>query len=462
MNKQPGKQKASLSLVEIIGYGLGSHCFSVPYLNFTAYLTLFLMTDIIGIPTAMAASAYSIGSILSSVANFGATAWIDTTRSHHKKLGKYSFWSIVGSGLCVILSVLAFWNWGFENPLYSAIAYVVFWVLGRFPYYVWWLCMRTLVNPMSKSSADAIALNTSSQVAGSIGRLGYGIVGATVIAWFANTKQPYAWALFFWSMLVFLFNFLLVKVANKYEIADTSLETRLAAGKNKEVKIGLKDMIGAMKGKAAWYYLSSFFGNIHGGFFFTLLVYYTSYVLNSPETMALAVTWVSIGGIVGSLITPYVVRFFKDIRMAYVWSMIGMGVMYFLTYVWGYIPVAFLIIRTLIGVVTSIAGVLYNAIANNVITYNELKGQSNAKAFVFGMASVLSTFGYTLSTVVASFGLAIAGYQAGQEITAKVMNGISIMMGIGPAIFCFITAFCIFMCKMDEKELDDYRAQKAM
>ncbi len=434
-NKVPDKKAATLQMSEIIGYGLGAHCFSVPYLNFMAYMTLFLLTDVLGVPTAMAATAYSAGNIAAIVANFITGIIIESVKVKSKKLGKYSWWSIVGAIGLTVFSIACFWNFGFKNPVYTCLAYVILYGVGRIFYYMWFLAMRTMVNPMAKNGADAVALNTSTQVFGSIGRLGYGVVGMPILAFFAFTGQAYAWALGLWSVLVLIANFILVKVANKYELADKDLEERMA--KSKQEKISFKDMIGAMKGKSVFFFIANLFGNIHGGFFFTLLVYYTTYVLKSPETTALAVTFVSIGGIVGSLLTPLITKL-AGRRTVYVYSMILMGVLYFMTYLWGGTPFVFIVLRTVIGVVQSVAGVLIMSITNDVIDYNEMQGQSRAKAFVFSISGVMSSIGYTGSSIIASYGLAIAGYQAGVEVTATVMNKISFLMGVGPAIFCFV------------------------
>ena len=48
--------------------------------------------------------------------------------------------------------------------------------------------------------------------------------------------------------------------------------------------------------------------------------------------------------------------------------------------------------------------------------------------------------GTALSTMIASFGLAFVGFQAGMEPTPQVVNGITYMMAFGPAIVCVLSA----------------------
>ena len=99
--------------------------------------------------------------------------------------------------------------------------------------------------------------------------------------------------------------------------------------------------------------------------------------------------------------------------------------------------------------------------ANDIADYKEMKGETDARAVIQSIAGTTIRFGSALSATIASFSLAAVGFSATAEITPAIIGSITYLMAFAPAAVCILSALCFIFYKVDEKELDIYRAEKA-
>ena len=91
-----------------------------------------------------------------------------------------------------------------------------------------------------------------------------------------------------------------------------------------------------------------------------------------------------------------------------------------------------------------------------------MHGKDPARAFLMSIGGTTIRLGYALSTTIAAFGLAAIGYVTGVEVTAAMGTKIILLMVAGPAALALLSAVSMFAYKVDEKELEKYRAERAL
>lgn len=452
-NATASPAKKTLPFSTLAAYG-GGGMFSYGFFNnFLAYNTLFFLTDVAGFPSVVAASMYSAIQLLKIITMTVSGIVIDSTSL---KWGKYRSWIAIGCILIVISGGTMFLNLSALETTFYGILFVFLYALCNFGYNLMWSGTRSLVGPMSKSSADGIRLTSAAQVSTTIAGVLYGLISSSLLAFFTeHTSAPYASAGYFYSLIILLGTIVMMRLSKAYD------QPRPAqANGAKPQKVSFLEMLKSLKGQGLIFFFAITAGNIQSGFFSALLIYYTTYVLKNPTVLGLAVTVSSIGGFCGGVLAPTICGKIGK-RGAYILAHAGNAVLYFCMYLFGNTAVTFLIIRFLIGFSGSFAGASLPALGNDLADYNEMRGASRARAFVQSIIGASIRIGSLISTSIASFGLAALGYVAGTEPSASVLGGITFLMAIGPASVCILCCILIAFYKVNEKELDEYRLRKA-
>lgn len=448
------KAKGTLKLPTIIGYGAAGMFAIGIQVNFVAYILLAFLTEVAGFPTVVAASINTIANLVKLVAMILSGIIIDAT---YLKSGKYRTWVLIAGVFALLTTGTMFMKFNMNQTLYVVVFLVIFFV-NQLAYSIAWTGGRALVGPMSKTSADGIALTSAAQIGSSAAGIVYGLINASLLAAFAATASPYCGTGYVYGAIFLVGCIAMFLLTKKYDV-PAAVQPAAANGA-KAPKIGLLEMLKSLKGQGLIFFIGTTFGNIQSGFFMTLLYYFTTFVLKDPNALGLAVTFSSIGGFVGAFLAPAVCNKFSK-KAVYIWAHIISAVLYVLMFLIGNQSVMFMIIRTLIGFVGTFAGVTLPALGNDLADYNEMRGQSNARAFVQSMIGASIRIGTLISGAVASFGLAAVGYVAGTAPEQHTLTGIAALMGIAPAIVCVIAAIIIAAYKVDENELDAYRKEKA-
>ncbi|MCJ7836612.1 MFS transporter [Cuneatibacter sp. NSJ-177] len=452
MENKVQRAMPTLKKSQLLMYGFGGMFLNTFYLMFLAYYRLFFLTNVLMLDTYVAATINSISVWINVGTMVLAGIIVDST---NLKWGKFRSWVPIGGVMVTIAFPLMFANLGLSTGA-AAVMFVVMFAIQSIGYNTLWVAERSLVGPMSRNTADATALATYAQQGSTIGGFIYGLVGTRILAFWGTGPNSYALTGLTFGLFILAGTFLIFFMTKKYDLPS---EAKPASAPKAE-KVGLGQMLKSIRGPMIPFVVAMILNNCHLGFFMTLLNHFTTYVLNDPEVLGLAVTLGSVASFVGAWISKIMCdRMGK--RSAFIWFSLLTGVLYMLIAFIGRTSVPFLILRLCVGASCVVGGMLIPAFANDLADYNEMKGTSNARAFVQALSGTTIRMGTALSTMIASFGLAFVGFQAGMEPTPQVVNGITYMMAFGPAIVCVLSALCFIPYHVDEKELDAYRAEKA-
>ncbi len=447
------KQKGTLKFGEIFGYGFGGMFMYGFQLCVTGYFLMYFMTDIAGFSTALAATLNTIIQGLKMATMVFSGAIIDAINF---KSGKYRTWVLVaGIGLGIFFP-LSFVYFDLPVTVYSVI-FIVIYTIHTIFYNVGWTAMRALMSKMGRNNADIISLNVAAQVGGTASSVVYGYVGPAIlgITLWAGTKQAYAGASAIFGAMIIVGAILIYNMCKKYD----SSAAEVTANAPKQERIGFIQMLKSLRGPMIPYFFSYSFGAAQQGFFSTLLVYYTTYVLNDANAAAVALSVTSLAALVGSFLVPAICKKFN--KKAIYLAVQGIcAVLYICLALFGRTAFGFIAIRALISFISTAGAILQSAICNDIGDYIEMKGEPAPRAFLQGLAGTTNRVGMLISSMIASFGLAAIGYVAGVAFDAAMISKLIALIAVGPAIVCAIALVIMLFYRVDEKEIAAYNSRK--
>lgn len=453
------ENKLTISPATLSLYGLGGMFPAGFVLVITGYYFMYFMTDLLGLPTAMAATVYSgiqWWKLLSMIASGMIIDGIPL------KSGRYKGWSLIAGFVQAIVFPLAFLDLGLP-PVAAAIWVFVFEALLNLAYNVAWTALRTLPAKMAKTSQDINWLNVMSNVAGTVPSLLWGTLSGTLLAiplW-AGTSNQYAGVCAICSVFFALAGVIMYRMASPYDTPADSLYNATPVTGKKKNDAGIMAIIKGLRGPMIPYFISGVLNSAQAGFFQTLLTYYTAYVLGNPALAASIVTLQSIIGLVGSFVVPSMTKHVTK-KGSMVVAQAFNAVSYVVLAVFGTNAVVFVVVRCLMSAVGCIPNVTSYGIPLDIGDYFEMKGETSQRAILTSIGGTTVRLGFAASTTISSFALAAIGYQAGAEFTAEMGHSITMLMAVGPAIFAALSAILMqFFYKVDERAIDAYRLERA-
>ena len=143
----------------------------------------------------------------------------------------------------------------------------------------------------------------------------------------------------------------------------------------KKQRTGFFEMFKALKGPMVPFFCSYSFSAASVGFFMTLLVYYTTYVLNDPAAAAKSLSWNAIVGLIGCLITPWLTKRLSK-KAIHVGGMILSAVGYVALALFGSKALPFIAIRAAINLVGCPSTCVMSALCNDIGDNIEMQGSA--------------------------------------------------------------------------------------
>mgnify|MGYP000790804158 FL=1 len=332
---------------------------------------------------------------------------------------------------------------------------MIIYTLQTLFYNVGWTAMRAVIGKVAKNKADVVALNTSAQSAGTISSILYGYIGYPIlgIALWAGTKQAYGCASAIYGLTIILGAIYMFCAFGKYEHqADEAAPV-------KKQRTGFFEMFKALKGPMVPFFCSYSFSAASVGFFMTLLVYYTTYVLNDPAAAAKSLSWNAIVGLIGCLITPWLTKRLSK-KAIHVGGMILSAVGYVALALFGSKALPFIAIRAAINLVGCPSTCVMSALCNDIGDNIEMQGKEAPRAFLQGLAGATTRVGLILSSSISAFSMAAIGYVPGMEFTPELIQKMVILIAVIPAVVCAIAGACMIFYRLDEKQIAEYNAKK--
>ncbi len=460
MENTEKKDQLTVSKKELFMYGFGGMFCDGPNANFINYLFLFFMTDIAGISTVVAATVYTICDTLKAIHMQLSGILLDVT---DLKWGKYRSWFIICLFVTLIFSPAIFIPFNISNDIVYGILITALFTIATFAYNVNWTAHRSLVGLMSKNSVDNVTFVSWSWAAAMASGLLYGTCNGAILNAFAGLGQwQYAAVELMWACLVVIGSLTLIKLSKEYDKPGRVAKIQKETSKSSSQRVSILEMLKTLTGPGLAYFCAGTVANVQSGFFYALLAYYTTYVLNNPAAMGYAVIVNYVGGMIGSLITPIVTKNWTR-KKTYVLGLAAQCCCYAMMFFVGNTAIGFLAVRLCIGIFNSAAGGISSpAMANDLADYYEMNGASRARGFIQAANGTSIRIGTLISSAVSSFGLALTGYTAGEPVTDAIIKSISIMMFVGPAVVTLVASLIvIFFYNLDEKAIATYRTERA-
>lgn len=445
------KEKGTLKWSEILGYGVGGMFTYGFQLCVTGYFLMIFMTDIAGFSTALAATLNTAIQVIKMITMVFSGVIIDKINF---RTGKYRTWILIcGIGLGIFFP-LSFVYLPLPTTTYAVIFLIIYSLQTLF-YNMGWTAQRAVIGKMARNNSDVVMLNTTAQFAGVFSSVVFGIIGYPLmgIALWADTKQVYGGSSAIYGIMIIIGAIMLYRLCGKFEQTADSAESV------RKESVGFLQMLGALKGPMIPFFLAYSFTAAQTGFLNTLLVYYTTYVLNNPAAAAAALSANAIFGVIGCLIAPALTKRMSKKKILILTQVIC-TVGYVGLALFGSTAVGFVVIRAVITFVGMPASILMGAICNDIGDSMEMRGEVAPRAFLQGLAGSTTRVGLVISTAVASFALAAIGYSEGVTFTPDMIRAMVILIAVLPGVACALSAVSMLFYKIDEKDIAAYHQQK--
>ncbi|MCQ2420231.1 MAG: MFS transporter [Clostridia bacterium] len=445
------KEKGTLKWSELLGYGVGGMFAYGFQLCVTGYFLMIFMTDVAGFSTTLAATLNTAIQVIKMITMIFSGVLIDKINF---RSGKYRTWSLIcGIGLGVFFPLSFVW---FPLPTTTyAVVFLIIYSLQTLFYNMGWTAQRAIIGKMARNNSDVVMLNTTAQFSGVFSSVVFSVIGYPLLnlALWADTKQIYGGSSAVYGSCILIGAILLYRLCGKYEATADDAQAM------KKDNVSFLQMFSALKGPMIPFFLAYSFTAAQTGFFNTLLVYYTTYVLKNPAVAATAVGAISVAGVIGCLIAPMLTKRFSK-KSIFIATQVICAVGYIGLAFFGSTAVGFVGIRALVTFVGMPSSILMGALCNDIGDCQEMKGEAAPRAFLQGLAGSTTRLGLVLSTAIASFAFAAIGYSEGIEFTESMIKSMVVLIAVLPGASCALSALCMLFYKVDEKDIAAYHAQK--
>ena len=442
--------KRTIPFSKLALYGLGGMFPNGWILFINGYYMMIFFTDILQLPTVLAASIYSAIQWWKLVAMLLSGVIVDGIQL---KSGKYRGWVRIALIAEAILFPIAYADFGLK-PTAAAVVVIIAQALLMLGYNLSWTGIRTLPAAMAKSSYDITLLTASSAVGGSLANIiwGFASVAMLSVPLWKGTSNQYCGVASICSLIMVAGAFIMFKLAEPY---DGQVKE-----KEKKEKITGKKLLENLKGPMIPYFISATLSAAQAGFFSTLLSYYSTYVLKNPAVTATVLAMQSGISLVGNFISPSIARHFRK-KSIHIFSQFFNAACYVILGFFGTSAAVFIGLRAIMSLMGTLHGVVGYSFPIDIGDYNEMHGIDASRAILVSLGGSTTRLGNALSTTVASFGLAAIGYVKGMEFDDAMCRKLIGLMAIGPGAVALLSGIAMFFYKVDEREINEYRAKKA-
>lgn len=451
---KPTKHKSSIPLIKQYGYGLGEFGLNFLITFVTFYLTFFL-TNIALIPTAIAATVVTVTTAIKCVTMPIAGVVVDKVRF---KNSRFRLWALVGAVIFFIGGSLMFTDFHLSVEVYS-IVFVVFFFVYWLGYSIAWVAHRALMDPMSKSPADKLALTSSSAQMGAIARIVYIFGAAGIIGAFPADQVAFGY-----NMVAIVFGVIAVLgfvavyfITKPYDTTQELGEDAAMAGQaGAAPKMTAKDFLLIIKTRPMLIFIVAMILRcavltVLG----TLLLYYLTYVLEQPGLVATYMVITYFIAFFGALIVKPVANKIGK-RSTFIWTSFFSAICVFALLATGSNGVAFIVLMALFQFFGIFSSTLIPTFMADIGEYTAITQGSKARAFVFSIGGMSIQLSSVVGAAIAAFGLVVIGFEA-TAVTPAAIAGLSNLFIFGIGGLTVLAAVLFFAYPLTEKYMEDLR-----
>ena len=379
------------------GYGMGEFGFTF-FLMFIAYHLMYYMTDVLMMPTDIAAVTYTTIQWFEGITILLAGVVIDRV---HIKWGRYRPWMLGGAIVCMICTIGFFIDPNL--PVAGDVVYFsVFYFFAYSGYNLMWVSFRSIVGPLSMTAKDNVSLTTSSAQMGGLSGLIFSFFGSRVLYSFGNLKIGYVFCATAVGLLMVGGMLISTSVCKKYDNAQTQLAYV------KKEKMTLRQMLQSINKPVVILFIAVAFSGSASTLLPSLLVYYFSYVMNNTGLLSVYMLVVSFSTLLGQSVAEQAARRFGKQKMYIVGCCISLAAILSINLI-GTNVVAFMVLMGIEAFARIFSGTMIPAFMNEIADYNAYVKGLRTRSFVISLGGTAIRMASIIGGALASFGLSFLG-----------------------------------------------------
>nr|WP_299337535.1 MFS transporter [Allomuricauda sp.] len=439
---------AQLSLIEKVGYGLGDMAANF-YMGFFSIFLLYYYTDVWGLAPAAVGVMFLVSKIIDAVSDPGMGLIADRTQTRWGKYRPYLLYMAIPYG---VLGYLVFLGPDLSDTgklIYAYVTYILVYIAFtaiNVPY----SALLAVISPVAEERTKA---TTYRFIFAGLGSLLIAMFATPLATFFGGGDEAKGFrltmALFATlAVIIFIIVFLTTKERIKPTVEhNSSVRSDLAALLKNTSWIALSIMsilliVGiASRASSVVFYVKYFFGADDSPFIFIF------------DRIAIFTSFGLAGQIVGTLITPFLAKYFEKHHLIIgmcVLHAVVLGLGYFISVegYWLAVAVHALGFMTL-GVCLTLMFVMYTDCSE----YGEWLTGKNTAGLTISSSMFAMKFGAAIGTAIPGFILAAVGFVANQEQTEGAIYGIQVMCAVLPAAAFILAAIALYFYKIDKAML---------
>ena len=434
----------------IYAYGLGEFGFNFFNLLVAYYLLIFL-TDIQKFPVAQSAVIYSTVQWFEAIAALYCGIIIDRV---HMKGGKYWHWLIIGSTICAISTIIFFTKFNVGKDL-SIVIFMIFYLIAYFGYDFMWVAYRSLLGVIGRDSVGTVSLSVGASQFGTIAGIIFSYVGVKLFNAFSDAATGYTISAAVYGVIMVISMLIVARTAKPYEENEN-----FSAKQEEHSKIFLREILKSLSGPIIPFIVAQILRNASTTLLFTLIIYYFKYFIGNDAMMSSFILLYTIFQFIGFFALRFCVKWF-DKLVIYNFSTLIASVLIVMIFLFGNSIWAFMVLMSIYSFVFSFGAALYMPFISDIADYNEVNNNIRGRAFSYSIGSACLRLSSVLGAVIASFGLSLLDYNQSLSVQPQnVVNGLSALTFLGPALLIALSIPPMLFYKLNEKRMKDIYKQK--
>lgn len=435
-------------------FGVGDAGFNLMSNIETFYFMTFL-TDLAAFSPAIAGLINSVFSIVDACLSWIYGGILNGTKA--KKWGRYRSWLILVPWIVPFLYAFQFIRVS-SNEMLSAVIIIAAAIASHVVWNIGYVANATLVSVVGKTPEDRATLASSRGTWNNIGSLLFSYLGlplATLLAGFVGETNKFAAAAFCLGILMVLGYYAHFKMTDGYEEIETGNGPKAGAA-----KVSIPDMFKSLFANPQLMILMIADLAKWCVKFVTAAaaIYYFRDAMHNPGLMTPYLLAIGLAAIVGAFATRYLAKSLSN-RTTAIISFVGMAVSLALIYVAYTSYVAVIALMTLAQFFYGVAYSISPALYADTVVYTTHKTGKNAAGWIMGLQNLPLKVGVFMRGTIVAACLAAVGWQKGVALEGAARQGMTVALGLVPAVLCAIGAvLLVFGYKLTREKIAECQA----
>ena len=435
-------------------FGVGDAGFNLMSNIETFYFMTFL-TDLAAFSPAIAGLINSVFSIVDACLSWIYGGILNGTKA--KKWGRYRSWLILVPWIVPFLYAFQFIRVS-SNEMLSAVIIIAAAIASHVVWNIGYVAHATLVSVVGKTPEDRATLASSRGTWNNIGSLLFSYLGlplATLLAGFVGETNKFAAAAFCLGILMVLGYYAHFKMTDGYEEIETGNGPKAGAA-----KVSIPDMFKSLFANPQLMILMIADLAKWCVKFVTAAaaIYDFRDAMHNPGLMTPYLLAIGLAAIVGAFATRYLAKSLSN-RTTAIISFVGMAVSLALIYVAYTSYVAVIALMTLAQFFYGVAYSISPALYADTVVYTTHKTGKNAAGWIMGLQNLPLKVGVFMRGTIVAACLAAVGWQKGIALEGAARQGMTVALGLVPAVLCAIGAvLLVFGYKLTREKIAECQA----